>query len=195
MSPARFAPITRRATAALVLVVAASASLPAAADAQVRRGRQQPQVPPWSPITIGVRAGYEQERLASDAMLGAEIRIPVVRDGRVELVPSFDAVFLNPEREDQVNLDVFYLPAGRRGGVFIGAGVAWRESVIAGIGQGLSRERYFGYNIALGGKQPVGPVQIQITVRWTLLNDSEFDPNSAMIGVSLPLWSAGLPAR
>jgi hypothetical protein len=177
---------------ALILTAAAALFLGTAdANAQVRRGRQQPEAPPWAPISVGVRGGWEQERLASDGMLGAEVRLPVLRDGRVEVVPSFDAIFLNPEREDQVNLDVFYVPGGRGGGVFIGGGFAWRQSVIAGIGQGVSRQRYTGFNIALGGKQPVGPVHLMLTVRWTLLNDTEFDPNSVAIGVSLPLWSAG----
>jgi len=184
-APFRPAPV-----AALALAVLALGALDA--DAQVRRGRQEPVLPPWAPISVGVRGGWEQERLSSDGMIGAEVRLPVIRDGRLEVVPSFDAVFLNPEREDQLNLDLFYVPGGRRGGAFVGGGLAWRYSIIAGIGQGVPRQRYFGYNVAIGGKQQVGPVHLMLTIRWTLLNDSEFDPNSAMVGVSLPLWGAGI---
>ena len=60
--------------------------------------------------------------------------------------------------------------------------------MIAGIVDGISREQYFGYNITLGGKQPLGRVLINLTIRWTLLEDTAFDPNAAMIGLSLPLW-------
>ena len=178
----------------IVLAALAAAAVGAVdADAQVRRGRQQPVLPPWAPISVGVRFGWEQERLESGGDIGAEIRIPVVRDGRFELVPSFDAIFLNPEREHQFDLEVFSGPGGPRGGVFVGGGVAWRQSVLAGIVDGLSRDRYFGYNLTLGGKQPIGRVLINLTIRWTLLEDTEFDPNAALIGISLPLW--GGPIR
>jgi len=180
----------------LVLPVFATAVLAAGADvdAQVRRGRTEPQAPPWAPVTAGVRGGWEQEQLASGGMLGAEVRIPLIRDGRVELVPSYDAAFLNPQREDQYNVELFFVPGGRRGGVFIGGGFAWRQSVVASFGEEVTtRDQYFGYNITVGGKQPIGLVHLLITIRWTLLNDTAFDPSAATFGLSLPIFGGGPP--
>lgn len=142
------------------------------------------------PITVGIRGGWEQEQIGSAGAFGAEVHIPVVRDGRFELVPSFDALFHNVQTEYQYNLDALFVPGRRRGGVFIGGGIAWRESLLAGAGQGVGRDTYFGYNIVLGGKNQLGPVQILLGLRWTLLSDSAFDPSSVNLGLSLPLWSA-----
>jgi hypothetical protein len=183
-------PTLRRATLALLILLAGASSLPADVDAQVRRGRVEPQEPPWMPITIGGRGGWEQEQLGSGGTIGAEVHIPVVRDGRFELVPSFDAIFLNVQDEYQYNLDALFVPGGRRGGVYIGGGVAWRESLLAGVGQDVGRANYFGYNIVVGGKNQIGPVQILLGLRWLLLTDTAFDPSAVNVGLSIPLWSS-----
>jgi hypothetical protein len=174
----------------LAAIAIAAIVLPTSVEGQVRRGRTPPPTPPWAPITIGARGGWEQEQLANGGTLGAEIRIPVIRDGRFELVPSFDAIFVNPATEYQYNIDAAFVPAGRRGGVFVGGGVAWRESFIASVGTPSGRGTYFGYNLLLGGKTPLGPILAQVMVRFTLLSDTQFDPTSLTFGVSYPLWSS-----
>ena len=68
--------------------------------------------------------------------------------------------------------------------------MAWRESLLAGVGQDVGRDSYFGYNIAIGGKNQVGPVQIVLGIRWLLLTGSSFDPSSVNLGLSVPLWNA-----
>ena len=183
---------TSRSSSALLLALVTVGTLlaPVTVEAQVRRGRNPPPTPPWAPITLGVRGGWEQEQIANGGMLGAEARIPVVRDGRFEVVPSFDAVFLNVQTEYQYNVDAVFVPGRRRGGVFFGGGVAWRESLVAGLASEGGKDTYFGYNIVLGGKGAFGPLQAQIGIRWSLLTDTSFDPSALMIGLSFPLWSA-----
>ena len=182
--------LQRRSLVLLVIVAGAGWVVPSALDAQVRRGRTEPPVPPWMPITVGVRGGWAQEQLGSAGTLGAEVHIPVVRDGRFEIVPSFDAIFHNLQTEYQYNLDALFVPGARRGGVFIGGGVAWRESLLGGVGQDVGRDTYFGFNIVLGGKNQVGPVQILLGIRWALLTGTPFDPSAVNLGLSLPLWGA-----
>jgi hypothetical protein len=142
------------------------------------------------PITIGVRGGWEQEQLGSAGTLGAEVHIPVVRDGRFEVVPSFDAVFLRAQTEYQYNVDILFVPGARQGGVFIGGGFAWRESLVASVGTDVGRQTYQGFNILLGGKNQLGPIQILLGLRWSLLTDTAYDPSALSLGLSLPLWSA-----
>jgi hypothetical protein len=181
-----------------VLAIAAALCVyaPADADAQVRRGRTVAPPPPWMPVTVGVRGGWEQEQLASGATFGAEVHIPIVRDGAIEVVPSFDAIFLRGfATEYQYNLDAVFVPGRRRGGVFIGGGVGWRRSLIAGVGQEFGRQTYFGYNIVLGAKNQVGPLQILLGLKWALLTDTEYDPSAISLGIQFPLWRAGPPRR
>ncbi len=176
----------------LLLATVLALTLPAVADAQVRRGRTEPPTPPWMPISVGVRGGWEQEQLASGGMLGAAVYIPVVRNGLFEVVPSFDALFLNIQTEYQYNVDVHFVPGRRRGGVYIGGGFALRESLVAAAGTGelIGVDDYWGFNLVLGGRNQVGPIQFVLGVRWSLLNDTAFDPNVLSLGLSYPLWGS-----
>lgn len=175
------------ALAALVVSVAVSHL-----DAQVRRGRATtPEAAPWAPISIGLRFGYDQE--VRTQLLGATLRIPVVRSGVVELNPSVDNLFVRGQDDRQYNLDVTYAAAGPRGGLILFGGVAWRESIFGLLV--TERTRFFGYNAGAGGRTRAGPLEIEALIKWTFLNDTELQPNFVSIGVNLPLWGAGVPGR
>lgn len=154
-----------------------------ALDAQVRRGRAPAdEAAPWAPVAIGVRAGYDQT--ARGQLIGAQVRIPILRNGQLELNPNVERVFLRGEDDTAYNLDVSYVPGGVAGGLTLGVGVGWRETLI-GFGE---TTRFFGYNIVVAGKTYVGPVQLEAAIRWALLRDTTYDPNSVSLGVNYVLW-------
>ena len=159
--------------------------LPLSLEAQFRRGRQAEVVPRWAPISIGAKVGWDSQ--ANATTVGGHVRIPVVRNGTVELYPSAEAIFLTGTKEYQYNLDAAWVPGGAGGGVFAGAGVGWRDSVI-GMDVGDPRQTLFGFNAFGGGKTNLGPMQIEVVLRWTFLNETQYQPNSASIGLNFPLW-------
>lgn len=180
---------------ALALAATTLALLTSHVDAQVRRGRAQPQArAPWAPIVVGVRFGWEQDNLVSgNATLGAGIRLPVLPNGKVEILPSADVVFLTNAKDYQYSIDGVWAPNGPRSGVYFGAGVGWRDSLIGAASPGDGRSTYFGYNLLLGGKTGLGPLQLEFMLRWIFLNDTDYSPNSFGVGLGLPLW--GIPPR
>jgi len=187
---------TLPATRVVVALVAALVLLASPADAQVRRGRSAPVTPPWAPVAIGIRFGWEQDRIVNGSMFGGEVRIPVLRSGRVEIVPSADMIWLRNAKEYQYNADVLFVPQGPRGGVFLGGGVGWRDSVYGGVTDGVPRKTYLGYNLVVGGRTAIGPVQLAATLRWIFLDGTDYSPNALTLGLSYPLWRvAPMPGR
>lgn len=156
-------------------------------DAQVRRGRQAEAPGRWAPLAIGVRGGWDQR--ANGEVLGAQLRVPFVRSGILELVPSADVAFLTGAKDYQYSIDVAWAPAGARGGVFVTGGIGWRDSAVVSSESGASRTTYFGYGLGAGAKAGVGPVEFEVALRWTFLNDTDYRPNQATAGVNYPFWS------
>lgn len=174
----RAPPIYAALTLALVLV-------PSLLDAQTRRGRTSAeQSTPWAPVSVGARFGYDQEVRGQAA--GLSVRIPVVRNGTIELNPSLDQVIINGQDDRQYNLDLAYVPGGVRGGILLVAGLGWRDSVF-GFGT-VGRTRYFGYNVGAGGKTVLGRLELEALIRWTFLNDTTLQPNIVSLGINVPLW-------
>lgn len=185
----RFLPTVR----VVAVLVAALALLASSAAAQVRRGRAQPVAPRWAPVALGVRAGWQQDPNANGSVLGGELRIPLLRSGIVELVPSADMVWLPNTRDSQYNVDVLFVPQGPQGGVFLGGGVGWRDSPYGASISSDARETYFGYNLVIGGRTALGPLQLTAALRWTFLRGSEYSPNTLTLGLSYPFWRATRP--
>jgi len=143
----------------------------------------------WNPIQVGARAGYDNN--ANATVLGAQLRIPVVPRGWLELMPSGDITFLTGLKEYQFNADAVVLLGGPRGGLYGGGGLALRNTIFAGRDE---RETRAGANVVVGlstraqmGDVPLG---VQIEARWVFL-DAEFDPRVFTFGVNLPLWGWG----
>lgn len=168
--------------AALVLLAVSAAQI----DAQVRRGRQVNEEARWASPAIGIRGGWDQR--ANAEVLGLQLRIPVVRSGVLEVIPSTDVAFLSGAKDYQYSAEMAWVPGGVRGGVFFAGGVAWRDTPLGRV-VSTGRNTFFGYVLGAGAKSAVGPVEFEVGVRWTFLNDTTYRPNLASIGINYPFWS------
>lgn len=175
----------------LALTLALVAGSVHEAEAQARRGREPEPVQRWTPPSVGIRAGWDQR--ANAEMLGAQLRVPVVRSGIVQLVPSADIAFLQGVKEYQYGAEVSWVPGGRRGGYFLTGGVGWRDSVFSADGSADTRSTFFGYILGAGVKSQVGPLEFELGLRWIFLNDTSYRPSPATIGINYPFWESGLP--
>lgn len=165
----------------------ACALAPTAADAQFRgAGEPTDGGDSWPAVSIGPRIGYDQG--SRGEMVGVHVHVPVIRSAHVEVMPSADVTFLTGLREYQLNAEVVYLPAGRRGGLYLGGGVAFRNSIY-GSDPTASRTTERGYSVVVGlrarGEAPFG---VQVEARWTFLDVDVRDPRSISLGIDLPLW-------
>jgi len=140
------------------------------------------------PITVGMRLGYDDQ--LSGTVLGGQIHIPVTRNGYVEIVPNGDITFLNSLKEYEFNADVLVSSGGRRGGLYVAAGPAWRNTIFNTRSPTAGRETKVGWSIAVGLKSsPLGrtPFGTQIDVRWVFVDDV-IKPRVISFGVNFPLW-------
>lgn len=159
------------------------------ADAQVRRGRATaPPVDPWAPVAIGVHFGWDNQ--ANGEVIGGQVRIPVLRNGVIELVPNASMVFLQSAKDYQYGVDLAFVPGGRAGGLFLIGGLAWRDTPLASID---SRSTFFGWVAGVGGKTALGPVELEAAIKWVFLNDTQYRPNFVTLGVNYPLWRVPRP--
>ena len=174
-------------TAAVLALTLFSTLAPAPVDAQVRRGRAVQTGPTWAPVSIGIRFGWDQG--SNGEVAGAQLRIPVLRNGQLELVPGVAAVFPNQGRESEYNLEAHYVPGGLRGGVFLGGGLGWRNTVF-GSTPAQPRQTFFGWNLVAGGKTLIGSIQLEAQLRWSFLRNTQYRPNAATLGINIPFWKA-----
>lgn len=174
-------PLVRSLAAAALLALA----LPLPGQAQ--RAAGQSTTPPWPAIQVGARFGYDDS--SNSTVVGAQMRIPVIREGWIELMPSGDITFLTGLTEYQFNGDVALVSGGRTGGLYAAGGIVARRSIY----DGPERETRLGGSVALGlmsrgfGSVPIGT---QIEVRWVII-DADFNPRVLSFGVNLPLWGWG----
>ncbi|SVB96625.1 uncharacterized protein METZ01_LOCUS249479, partial [marine metagenome] len=102
-----------RTAASLLLLTSVAISAPLEVNAQG-----------WEPISIGVHAGYDNRN--QQEMLGAQLRIPVLPSGRVELITNTDVTFLKSLKEYQTNFEAVYMLTPGRGGFYGGGGIGLR---------------------------------------------------------------------
>lgn len=141
---------------------------------------------PWPPISVGARFGYDQS--ANGEVVGAQVRIPVLRSGVLEVVPNGDITFLSRLREYGLNVDVVYVRGGSRGGFYLGGGFAMRNSIF-GIDPGEERSNELGYGAVVGLKTGAGGgIGTQVEFRWSFLPGVDYDPRAVTLGVNIPLW-------
>ena len=159
-----------------------------ALDAQVRRGRQPAPSEGWAPLAAGIKVGWDQR--ANAELVGGQLRIPVVRSGIFEVAPNAEVAFLAGAREYQYGADVSWVTGGSQGGLFVSAGIAWRDSVFSPDATG-ARQTFFGYVLGGGLQSSAGPVELEVSLRWTFLNDTTYRPTSFTVGINYPFWSPG----
>lgn len=171
----------------LLAVLLLIALLPVAIEAQ-RRGRRQQQVPtgPWAPISIGAHLGYDEA--SNGTVLGAQIRAPIVRSGKIEIMPSGSVTFLTGLKEYQFNLDAVYVTGGRAGGLYAAGGLAVRSTIFLGE-SGRRTKTGFGWAVGIrsGGGSRIGT---QLEVRQIFV-DADLRPRLLTVGLNFPLWGAG----
>lgn len=167
----------------LMALLTLSVLLPAGADAQ-RRGRaQQADVGRWAPVVAGVHGGYDDTSQAN--LLGAHLRIPVVRNGSLELVPGGNVTFAAGLKEYQLNVDAAYTLGGQNAGLYVAAGLAVRNTVFLGT----EAETKAGVGVAGGIRAggPSSPVGLQVELRQIYV-DPDLRPRVLTIGLNIPIW-------
>ena len=184
--------MSERYTSGILLLTLLGLVTPIGLEAQVRRGRAvDPDRLPWTPISIGPRAGYDEK--ARGAVLGAQIHLPLLRNGLVELVPTADIIFVTNAQEYQYNLELVFVTAGRRGGLYGGGGVGYRDTVLGGT-PADPRSNIFGYSLVLGVRSGTAArFQTQVEVRWIYLEDTTVRPFPVTFGINFPLWRNSPP--
>jgi len=173
------------------LLLALALTLPLApAEAAAQSLGQAPQsggAGGWAPPTVGFRVGYDSNERAT--VLGAQLRIPALPSGLVEVMPTADVTFVTGLREYQVGVDVVVVSGGRRGGVYAGAGWGARNTIYEGPERDTRRAFtvVFGLKTGALGESPFGT---QIEMRW-VHPDGPFRPKVLSLGVNFPLWGRG----
>lgn len=141
---------------------------------------------PWPPISAGLRLGYDQS--STGEVVGAQLRIPVLRNGHIEVVPGADVTFVTRLREYGFTTDVVYVTGGRQGGFYGGGGLALRNSIY-GTDPESGRETKTGFGAVIGLKTGgTAGLGTQVEFRWIFLPGVDFDPRAVTLGVNIPLW-------
>lgn len=179
-------PAGRRRAALAAAFAVALATAPAGAAAQFQRPDLAP--PPgsggWAPAYVGIRAGFDYNSNAS--VLGAQARVPLLRNGMLEAVPNGDVTFLTGLKEYQAGVDVVVVSGGRRGGLYAGGGLAWRNT----LWSGPDRETRRAPVVVVGARSGAtfgAPFGTQLEMRWTF-PEGAFRPRVLSLGVNFPLW-------
>ena len=162
-----------------------SLTAPFGIEAQ-RRGRQQPATAGWPSITIGAKGGWDSN--ANAEVLGAQLRLPLLRNGTLELMPTADVTFATGLKEYQYAVEALLIRGDRRGGLYLGGGLAFRNTIY-GPDPTLPRETRLGYSVVVGSKfgGASGGFGVQIEVRWVFVRDTPIDPQVVSFGVNVPL--------
>ena len=140
----------------------------------------------WPAPEIGVRFGYDNSQ--QQEVLGALLRIPVLRNGHVELMPGGDVTFLRGLEEYQLNIEAVGLLSGRDGGFYGGGGIGWRNTLPPDDLEG-EKQTFTTYSIVGGVKLTgVGPLSLLFEFRRIFASDLAVDPQTFGIGATIPLW-------
>jgi hypothetical protein len=174
----------RRGQAGFLAACAIAVLLPASASGQLR---PQPGTRPgWPPVEIGIRVGYDN--LQHEELVGALLRVPVLPNGSVELMPNADVTFLRGLKEYQLNLEAVYLLTAGEGGFYLGGGMGFRSTILP---EDLTagRQTITTWSLVLGLKlaafERVNPM---IEFRRIFASELVVDPQPISLGVSLELW-------
>ena len=185
----------RRTAPSLLLTVMLGFAVLGPQDATAQtRPSGNPAPASWSPIQLGARFGYDDN--SNGEVVGAQIRIPVLPSGMVELVPNADVTFLPGLKEYQFAVDAIFVTGGRRGGLYGGVGLAMRNSIFINPDRDLDldsqRETKTGPAYVLGLRSSVFGASFgtQLEIRWIRVDDN-VRPRVLTFGVNFPLWGRG----
>ena len=178
--------MTRPAPTALALAV-----LVAVPGTLLAQGTEDASRRGWKPFEVGARIGYDNN--SQGTVVGAQLHMPVVPSGVFELSPNGDVTFHPGLKDYQFALDATWVSSGRRGGFFVGGGLALRNSIFSD-GE-TERETKAGWSAVTGLRTTPNPgtglpVGIQIELRWVFV-DEQYRPKALTFGVNVPLWGWG----
>lgn len=141
-------------------------------------------------MEVGVHGGFAYR--ASGGVVGGHLRIPVLPSGHLELAPTGDVTVQARLRETMVGADLVAISGGRRGGLYVGGGLTWRNSLYDSI-----RETRRHPTVVVGARSPAMgsiPFGTQIEVRWVHV-DQPVKPKYLTLGINFPLWGRGARGR
>lgn len=131
--------------------------------------------------------GIRQQTAAQRA--GAQVRIPILPGGEVELMPNMDITFLRGTKSYQYNVEAVYILDGRAGGFYGGAGLGFRDAI---FGLEPGRQTKMGFTGVIGIRLVgLGLIVPQIEYRWIFINDAPLTYQQLTVGVNLALWQPG----
>jgi hypothetical protein len=173
----------------LAVIAALATLLAAAAAPHELAGQRAPTAGTnrgWPAVEIGARVGLGN--VQQGEVVGAVLRIPVLRDGRVELFPNGDVTFQRGFKEYQLNLEAVYLLSGGNAGLYAGGGVGFRDTLTSS-GTSVQRETLTTFSVVLGLKLTgLGRVHPLFEFRRVIVADLVVDPQVVSIGATLVLW-------
>jgi len=182
MMRARGAAVAPRARGSMVAAALAVALVPIAAAGQLSRPAEQG----WPAVEIGARVGYDNAQ--RQEVVGALLRIPILRNGTIELLPNADVTFLEGVKEYQLNAEAVYLLTGGDGGFYVGGGVGLRDA-ISRSDPGGARETLTTFSVVVGLKlSGLGRIHPLLEFRRVFASEFVVDPQMLSLGVTFALW-------
>jgi hypothetical protein len=140
----------------------------------------------WPGAKVGVRVGYDNGQ--RQEVVGALLRIPILRNGSVEILPSGDVTFLRGVREYQLNAEAVYMLSEGGGGIYAGGGVGLRDAV-SRSDPSQGRETITTFSVVVGiefsGLDRIHPF---LEFRRIFASELVVDPQLLSLGVSVSLW-------
>jgi len=147
----------------------------------------------WAPIEIGARIGFDSDGFTDAFLLGAQLRVPVWPSGYVEIVPNGSVMFLRGLKEYQFAPDAVVVTGGRRGGLYLGGGPVWLNSIFEGPDR--STEAGWSFVVGLRTSGAFGaPFGTQIQLRQSYVADLR-RRRVLSLGINFPLWGRRSPTR
>ncbi|HSG06726.1 MAG TPA: hypothetical protein VLA36_00110 [Longimicrobiales bacterium] len=178
----------RRFRAVSLISTLAVVAFPAALGAQARRGPSS--ATGWAPVAAGVHGGYDYT--TTSYLVGAQMRIPVHPSGYLQVIPNGDVVFQPRLKEYLAGANLVVVSGGRRGGLYAGGGLTWRNTLREGV-----RTTRRSPTIVVGAQSPTlfgAPFRTHVEVRW-IREDTPLKPKLLTFGVNFPLWGRGAEDR
>lgn len=156
---------------------------PDAAAAQLSPQRQQGG---WPPLEIGARVGYDN--IQRQEVVGVLLRIPVLPNRTIELLPSADVTFLRGLKEYQFSADAVYVFASADGGLYAGGGIGLR-STFPPATPPQGRQTITTFALVAGLKLTnLNRVNPMLEFRRIFASELVVDPQLLSIGVTFELW-------
>ena len=127
-------------------------------------------------------------------MLGAQLRIPLLPSGRVELITNTDVTFLRSLKEYQTNFEAVYMLTPGQGGFYGGGGIGLRNTTLGTDPKDPRKTPLQTFSLVTGAVLgSIGRIRPQLELRWIFIDETTVDPQSFTLGASFTLWERQRP--